>query len=64
LGALVVLPVNSFRKNTVMIIKQITLYLQERLSEQQALALWTYLLLHSEALELLRTYRLYRELYD
>ncbi|MDZ7660064.1 hypothetical protein [Fodinibius sp.] len=47
-----------------MIIKQITLYLQGRLSEEQAMALWTYLLLHPEALELLQTYWLYRKLYD
>ena len=46
-----------------MIIRQITYYLQGRLNEEQAMALWTYLLLYPEALELLQTYRHYRRFY-
>jgi len=45
-------------------IKQITHYLQGRLNEQQAMALWTYLILHKETLEQLQTYRLLREYYS
>jgi|GEM_PF-2940549 len=47
-----------------MIIKNITYYLQGKLSEQEAITFWNYLLLHPKDLELLQTYRLYRELYD
>jgi len=47
-----------------MIIKDITYYLQGQLSEEQSMALCTYLLLHPEELELLQIYRLYRELND
>jgi len=47
-----------------MIIKQITHYLQGQLSEQQAMALWAYLLLHPEALEMLQTYRRYQRFYS
>lgn len=46
-----------------MLIEQITRYLQGKLTEEEAMNLWVHLIQNPEDLALLKTYKMYRELF-